>query len=48
MADLLIQPQAVEIAQLRKNGNGLLARDVTDRDAPSVDASTGGEGKREE
>ena len=38
VADLLIEPQAVEIAQLRENGNGLLAGDVTDRDAPSVDA----------
>ena len=41
--DLLIEPQAVEIAQLRENGNGLLARDVADRNPPPVDARGGGE-----
>ena len=35
--DLLVEPQAVEIAQLRENGDGLLASHVTDRNAPSGD-----------
>ena len=43
VTDLLIEPQAVEIAQLRENGDRLLAGHVADRNAPSVDARGGRE-----
>jgi hypothetical protein len=38
VADLLVQAQAVEIAKLRENGDGLLACHVTDRNTPTVRA----------
>jgi len=41
VADLLVQPQAVEVAQLQEDSDGLFAGYISDRDPPSVEAGGG-------